>query len=121
MVFLFFVMLYISAVIVYMFFVMFYISAAMVFLFFVMLYIFAAMVFLFFVMLYIFAAMVYLFFVMLFISGKNRPEAGVTSLVALQLKEPAGISIAEHLRHRRAILYGLEKFPRGRSRQAKCY
>ncbi|HAM97043.1 MAG TPA: hypothetical protein DCQ26_00375 [Marinilabiliales bacterium] len=103
----FFVMFYISAAMVFLFFVMLYIFAAMVFLFFVMLFIFAAMVYMFFVMFYISATMVYLFFVMLFISGKNRPEAGVTSLVALQLKEPAGISIAEHLRHRRAILYGL--------------
>ncbi|OFZ26113.1 MAG: hypothetical protein A2437_10590 [Bacteroidetes bacterium RIFOXYC2_FULL_40_12] len=117
----FFVMFYISAAMVFLFFVMLYIFAAMVFLFFVMLFIFAAMVYMFFVMFYISATMVYLFFVMLFISGKNRPEAGVTSLVALQLKEPAGISIAEHLRHRRAILFCLEKFPRGRSRQAKCY
>ena len=57
----------------------------------------------------------------LWVTMKNRPEAGVTSLAPSRLKEPAGISIAEHLRHRRAILFCLEKFPRGRSRQAKCY
>jgi len=57
----------------------------------------------------------------LWVTMKNRPEAGVTSLAPSRLKEPAGICVAEHLRHRRAILFCLEKFPRGRSRQAKCY